>query len=169
MIMPKLVAPAPLLEKLYISIPQDAYHQHPKSFCIFGGDAPRLRHLELHNYPWIPQIPLTSLTHLTVHNPGEQFFSTKAFVAKLQEMNLLQTISLKEEMDDHTGIPLEPWIDGPVTKLPHLSSLYLCGNQLRCAYVLSHLSFPSDISLRLSCKVSAVSGDPNLPRVVSIC
>jgi hypothetical protein len=169
-VMPKMTAPAPLLEKLRISMSRGHY-QPTMPFLIFGGDAPELRHLELRNCLLLRQLPIRCLTHLQIYNASSDraslFLATKDFVACLREMHQLQRACFGELLDVRSS-GLEMRQDEPIVELPHLSNLQVSGGHLQCAQLMSYLSLPTDVSLKLNCTVTRVNGSPDIPSLINV-
>lgn len=110
------------------------------------------------------QFPLTSIVHLDIYDSSYTFFAKKRFLAGLRDELVAKNQSGgRDGSYNRNQITLSMRTDEPFVELPHLTSLHLCGGQLRCARLMIHLSFPVDISVELICRVTGVSGEPENP------
>ncbi|KAJ7442289.1 hypothetical protein FB451DRAFT_1440398, partial [Mycena latifolia] len=126
----------------------------PDTF-LNGGEAPRLRRLELTRF-FLPSwdSPLMSnLTHLKIHHPGPTARpSMPEFIEALGRMPLLETLELDNALPKIAeGVSS---VSAPInrTALPHLKRLAIANvSALEVVDVLNHLLYPATTSMKISC------------------
>ncbi|KAJ6591565.1 hypothetical protein DFH09DRAFT_1358138 [Mycena vulgaris] len=148
--------PAPYLHSLCLESPGFSNEQHftlPDTF-LNGGEAPRLRKLELTRFflPWDSPL-MSNLIHLKIHHPGSIARpSMSELVEALERMPLLETLELDNALPKIAdGVSI---VSVPInrTALSHLKRLTIANvSALECADALNHFSYPPSTSMKISC------------------
>ncbi|KAH7927841.1 hypothetical protein BV22DRAFT_244612 [Leucogyrophana mollusca] len=156
-----LTAPAPLLESFTVSNkPGTINFALPTT--LFGGEAPRLRKIELFkcDIAW-PAPLLVDLVHLDINYLDAGSRPTmKQLLSSLGRMPALHTLLLEDALPP---VPLAASVSStvgsdPQVALSALTRLHLGGSVLECADLLRRLSYPSGIALSLKCKAPTTLG-----------
>jgi hypothetical protein len=151
-----VLAPAPLLESLRLSNVPDAYDlidsndpfHLPRS--IFDNTTSRIRHLELTNCVLSHDVPLFEwLTYLEIHHTN---ISMPQILAVFNKMPSLEILILEDAL---SAVSEGAAILGSAESAVHfakLSRLDLYGPVNDCAFLLSHLTYQSVPTLKLTCR-----------------
>ncbi|KAJ7668295.1 hypothetical protein B0H17DRAFT_990001 [Mycena rosella] len=148
---------APYLHSLCLSSPGFSQEEHftlPDTF-LNGGEAPRLRRLELTRFSlpsWDSPL-MNNLTHLKIHHPGPTARpSMTELVEALGRMPFLETLELDAALpripDGVSSVSAPP----TRTALTHLKRITIANvSALECADALNHLSYPPTTSMKIAC------------------
>ncbi|TFK67959.1 hypothetical protein BDN72DRAFT_842455 [Pluteus cervinus] len=161
-----LSSPAPLLESLNIYI--STYSQpHPTiSDSTFAGTTPRLQRLKLHGCSIdVDSSIVNDLTSLELHYPSRKITATDLLtVIRKSPRLVLLALSNVLQSDDAVAST-----DFGVITLPSLKSLSIAGESLTHDLdILSHLSFPSNTTLRLNSKTQTEHAIPALSNFLTV-
>lgn len=153
---------APYLHSLCLASPGYSQEEHftlPETF-LNGGEAPRLRRLELTRFfppSWDSPLMNNHLVHLKINNPGPEARPTMSeFVAALERLPLLETLELDNALPKIADGVLS--VPAPIvrTALPHLKRISIMNaSALECADALNHLACPPTASMKIACLGSA--------------
>jgi len=157
--------PAAKLKVLIVDLNHHNYIPFPDTPRpeLFGGHTPRLNVLTLRSVPWLPSNRIGTLTHLYI---SDQFVSSLTNLVdflsgapSLQDLVLVQL--MRRNMID---------VDCPSVHLPHLRRLVIGDvTAAFAAALLSHITLPADIAIRLfdvergpTCDLSFLRAMPGL-------
>jgi hypothetical protein len=152
-------APARLLQSLRLSnVPENAYDLIDSNDpfhlpgSIFDSTTSRIRHLELSNCVLAHDVPLFEcLTYLEIHHTN---ISTPQILAVFNKMPSLEILILEDAL---SAVSEGVAIVGSAERAVHfskLSRLDLYGPVHDCAFLLSHLTYQSVPTLKLTCRAS---------------
>jgi hypothetical protein len=133
-----LTSPAPTLEYLSLSQPDEPFGGLPHTF--FGGATPRLSSLKLHNFNIGWESPfLKGLRHLEIHAPSAFVWTNVP-----QWLNALGEMSQLEKLVLHSSSLMAnpPDIQRSIS-LPSLTHIDISIDAGNCELVLSYLSLPA--------------------------
>ncbi|KAG2012959.1 hypothetical protein CC2G_009905 [Coprinopsis cinerea AmutBmut pab1-1] len=163
-------SPAPLLENLIMKSRDLEYRSLlPRLYTLpsthFGGEAPRLRHVnfEFYHLPWDSTL-YRGLTFLRLSHRGTRppTPDPEVFFAAIAAMKELRVLVLD------TALPVLPPRTHRVIPLPHLQTLTLRVPYRECQNFLKHIALPITAILDLVCFPSSVSDtDSDSPLVAS--
>jgi hypothetical protein len=140
--------PAPILESLTFYVAGEGPHSipvHGVRPTLFCGHFPRLRNLEVRDMDVVGDqflLPAPTLTHLRLGGFSYQQF--RRIVQMLQNMPLLEHLSF-----ERAPISLMDLATREIITIPRLSSLWLRGDALCCAYIVGHMSLHTGVSVRM--------------------
>lgn len=157
-ILQDFVLPAPLLERLKLSMKDMKPHALPRD--VFSGQTPRLRQLVLRNCNLVWASPfLHNLTVLKVDSVVHTARpSMREAINALRNMPNLRVLDLRHALPALVDAASESDSE-PTVLLTHLTQVRLESDMPECIYFLSHLTYPPTVSIKLVCVVRSRSAD----------
>jgi hypothetical protein len=153
-----LESPAPILETLSLSTKQ--YPRPPDlPETLFGGAAPRLSCLEVHNYGFTWKSPLLKyLRNLKIRwsSKDNTMPSLSDWLDALQAMPQLKMLTLHEASPMASSFPFD--VERIVT-LPSLTHFDIANSPRDCGFSLAHLELPALSCLCLESSFRILDGD----------
>ena len=153
-----LVSPAPILETLSLST---KLFPHPPDFpeTLFGGAAPKLSCLEIHNYGFTWKSPLLKgLRNLKIclSSKDNTMPSLSVWLDALHEMPQLTMLTLHEASPMASSFP---FVVKRIVTLPSLTHLDIANSPRDCGFALAHLELPALSCLCLEPSFLTLDGD----------